>query len=708
MHVPGTMRTLARAGALCACLLPAAVPAPARSELFPRPPELEPAVAFWIRVYTEVDTRHGFLHDARDLSVVYARLPNDRRRIDDERRRIREDLRTLAGGKREGLSAGQRAVLALWPEDVGDQTLRAAASNVRWQLGQSDRFRAGLRRSGAYREHIARVIAEKGLPQELAVLPHVESSFNPRAYSSASAAGMWQFGRATGRRFMDIDHVVDERMDPYIATYAAMDLLQFNYLALGTWPLALTAYNHGAGGIARAVAQTGTTDIEEIVARYRGRLFGFASRNFYAQFLAVLELERNLESYFGDVAMNPAPRFHEVKIDAYIDAEVFARHVGIGLEQMRADNPALLPPVWEGDKRIPADFTLKVRADAAAPGDLLALVPEDYKFPRQVPDVSHTVRRGDTMSAIAERFGVDLRRLVALNRNQAPNPHRIRIGQQLLLPRDGAEARPPAAQESGEGIYTVARDDTIPRIAARHGIDEGELLSINGIADPHQIYPGQRIRLRGPERPDPHAAPPEPVVAARSEESLPPAAVLPDNQRLETPVTPEEERAAALDPRVDVAELNEELRDTLAADPSDYGVAADRTIEIQEEETLGHYAEWLDIRAWDLRRLNGMAYRDRLYVGERLRLDFSRVNAGTFELRRRSHHVALQEEFFERYRIRGVTRHRMRSGDVIGRIAQDRYGVPLWLLRQYNPELQFGSIQIGQEIVLPVVREADE
>lgn len=706
MHALATVRTLALAGALCACLLPSA--AAARSELFPRPAELEPAVGFWIRVYTEIDTRHGFLHDARDLSVVYARLPRDQRRIDAERRRIREDLRALAGGKRTDLTPGQRAVLDLWPEDVGGETLRAAVSNVRWQLGQSDRFRAGLRRSGAYREHIDRVIAEKGLPQELAVLPHVESSFNPRAYSSASAAGMWQFGLATGRRFMTIDNVVDERMDPYIATYAAMELLKFNHLALGTWPLALTAYNHGAGGIDRAVEQTGTRDIEKIVADYRGRLFGFASRNFYAQFLAVLELERNLERYFGDVAMNPAPSFHEVKTDAFIDAEVLARHIGVGLEQLRADNPALLPAVWDGDKRIPEDFELKVREDAAAPGDLLALVPEDYKFPRQIPDLSHTVRRGDSMSAIAERYGVALSRLHALNRNQAPNPHRIRIGQKLLLPRDGADARRPAPDGpgSGEGDYTIGRADTIPRIAARHDLDEEELLSINGIEDPHQIYPGQRIRLRGTERPDPHAAPPPSAVAALPEESLPPGAVLPDNQRLETPVTPEEERTAALDPQVDAAELDEELRNFLAADPSDYGVAPDRTIEIQAEETLGHYAEWLNIRAWDLRRLNGRVFGEPLFTGERLRLDFSKADVRTFELRRRGHHAALQEDFFGRYRIRGATRYRVRSGDAISRIARD-HGVPLWLLRQYNPELQPDSIQIGREIALPVVREAD-
>ena len=282
---------------ISALIWPAAARAQS-SELFPRPPEIEPVVNFWLKVYTEVDTRSGYLHDARNLSVIYASLPYERRTIDDARTRIRDDLRALGGGNRSGLTQSQQEILALFPDDVSNQTLRTAASNVRWQLGQSDRFLGGLRRSGAYREHIRRVIAEKNLPQELGILPHVESSFNPGAVSSASAAGMWQFGRSTGQRFMRIDHIVDERMDPYLATYAAMSLLEYNYSVLGTWPLALTAYNHGVGGMSRAVRQTGTTDIDTIIANYQGRLFGFASRNFYAQFLAVMQLESDLGTLF--------------------------------------------------------------------------------------------------------------------------------------------------------------------------------------------------------------------------------------------------------------------------------------------------------------------------------------------------------------------------------------------------------------------------
>src|SRR5690606_31302286 len=115
---------------------------------------------------------------------------------------------------------------------------------------QSDRFREGLVRSGAYRDHIESVIAARGLPPELVILPHVESSFHPGAFSSVAASGMWQFMRETAQRFMRVDLVVDERLDPWVATEGAMELLEYNYGRLGTWPLALTAYNHGTNGMA--------------------------------------------------------------------------------------------------------------------------------------------------------------------------------------------------------------------------------------------------------------------------------------------------------------------------------------------------------------------------------------------------------------------------------------------------------------------------
>ncbi|MBM87658.1 MAG: hypothetical protein CMQ41_04715 [Gammaproteobacteria bacterium] len=694
---------------------------------FPQPPELEPAVDFWIKVYTEVDTQSGFLHDSRNLDVIYARLELNRRETDRIRSRIQSDLRILAGGKRNDLTSDQQEILDLWPANVSNDTLRNAANNVRWQLGQSDRFLGGLRRSGAYRSHISQVIAEKGLPIELGVLPHVESSFNPNAYSSASAAGMWQFGRDTARRFMRVDHIVDERMDPYTATGAAMSLLEYNYSVLGTWPLALTAYNHGAGGISRAVRETGSTDIENIVANYRGRRFGFASRNFYAQFLAVIYVENNAQQYFGDFRLDSAPEFQEVVTDAYIDAEVFARSIGVSLEQLQADNAALRPAIWEGNKRIPSGYTIKVRVEDVDARNLLALIPDDFKFEVQTPDVAYTVARGDSLSVIARRFNTTVNRLVALNQLRSRN--RISIGQRLLLPQDNIISEQTTAQARGElpadGQYIVRRGDTISLISARYGVSETELLSVNGIEDRNRIYPGQQIRLPGfgtaPDQPETNEATlaelsPDTgrdqsledtvqlAVNESGEDILTPAAVLPDHQELEMPVTPEEEVAVAIDPTLDSNGSNEELTEALAADPSDYAVADNNSIEIQASETLGHYADWLGIRAWDLRRLNSMVYRDPVIIGERLTLDFSQINATEFELKRREYHSKLQQEFFDNYRIQSVENYRVQSGDNIATlISRNRYSTPIWLLRQYNPDLDFNRIQIDQEIVFPVL-----
>jgi membrane-bound lytic murein transglycosylase D len=733
---------------------------------FPRPEELEPAVNFWVKVYTEVDTRSGFLHDSEHLSVIYTALNRDRSAIDSRRKKIQADLRVLATGKRDLLTGSQKDILALWPDDVSNQTLNRAARNVRWQLGQSDRFLGGLQRSGAYRGYINQVLREKSLPIELGVLPHVESSFNPGAYSSAAAAGMWQFTRATGQRFMRIDHIVDERMDPYIAANAAMSLLQYNYSVLGTWPLALTAYNHGAGGIARAVRETGTTDIETIVANYKGRAFGFASRNFYAQFLAVLQVENNAFEHFGDIRLNPAPNFREVEMDSFIDAEVFASSVGVSLEQLEADNPALRPAVWEGNKRIPKGFRTKLRADAVASSDLLAMVENDFKFAVQTPDVAYVIVRGDSLSVIARRFSTSVARLVSLN--QLTSSNRIQIGQRLLLPQadnDPQQLAFGSSATSSDGLYKVRRGDTVSVIAARFRTTEQELLNLNGIANKNRIYPGQELRLPGfdtgsvqvaaiegnltPVPPtelqyaealssgsstEPElesinlatvSAPASVDVAARiiesievleedttavavlDEETLPPAAVLPDDQQLQTGIDASAEIAVATETATTVQSSNEQLTQDLAADPSDYSVATNRSIEIQASETLGHYADWLEIRAWDVRRLNNMQYRDPVIIGDRLQLGFDSVSIDEFERRRREFHSSLQQEFFSKYRIQNVETYKVRRNDNIGRIARSRYSAPIWLVRQYNPELDFGRIQIGQEINFPVLEEAN-
>ncbi|MGH8188192.1 MAG: lytic transglycosylase domain-containing protein, partial [Steroidobacteraceae bacterium] len=257
-----------------AALVPFTAPSAADSP-FVRPAELEADIGFWRRIYTEVTTEGGLLHDADDLGIVYDVLefPSDvsprtrSKRIEDAKKKYARILDRLASGATD-LSEQEIRIQDLWPQGTKRSRFEQAAESVRFQLGQSDRFREGIVRSGAWREHIADTFERMGLPRELAALPHVESSFNTYAYSKVGAAGMWQFMRSTGRRFLRIDGVMDERLDPYRSTEAAARFLEQNYIVLGSWPLALTAYNHGPGGMRRAQAQLGTSDIATVVRKY--------------------------------------------------------------------------------------------------------------------------------------------------------------------------------------------------------------------------------------------------------------------------------------------------------------------------------------------------------------------------------------------------------------------------------------------------------
>jgi len=494
----------------------AAVAQPSGS--FPRPPGLEPDILFWTKVYTEVDTRGGLIHDSSRLGVVYEvlRFPEDagrrtqRRLVKAAKQRYKNILRQLARGKRENLSEEQARVLALWPEGVSNKHLRAAAGRLRF--GQSDKFRAGLARAVVWEAHIREILAEQGLPAELVALPHVESSFNPKARSRVGAAGLWQFTRSTGRRFMRIDRSVDERMDPYLSTVAAAQLLSLNYVATGTWPLAITSYNHGAAGMRRAARKLGTKDITRIVREYKSRRFGFASRNFYVAFLAAVEIHFNPGKYFDDIPRRSVPATQLVRVPDYVSVDTLQRMLGIDRDVLRENNPALRPSVWRGAKYVPRGYELRIPASEPRDEVLAALsqIREDERYGSQQRDRYYKVRRGNTLAGIAKYFAVDIDDLVAVN--DLKNRHSIRAGQILALPLpDGVKVDPAASVPSASptptqpqptlvaenGQYTVRRGDSVWLIARRLGVDEETLASLNDLGDEGRI---QRVE---PEEPQP-------------------------------------------------------------------------------------------------------------------------------------------------------------------------------------------------------------
>ncbi len=428
--------------------LPAKPVQPVNSAL-PTPAAMMPQIAFWTRVYVEIDTGAGFVHDNRRLNVVYEtmRVSDDRttrrRQVKARKRHWRAVLKKLASGARPSTAADRHAV-ELWQQELGrtptPKDFKAALDRVRFQRGQRNRFEEGLVRSGRYDSQIRSILKSYGVPEDLAYLPHVESSYNTYAYSKFGAAGMWQFMRSTGRLYLRIDGVVDERLAPIKASHAAAKLLRDNYARLGTWPLAITAYNHGANGMRRAQRTLGTSDIMAIVERYDGRRFGFASRNFYAQFLAARQVAREYRRHFGDLALDSGESVQVVRLPFYADSHDVMQHLGIERRTLAALNPSLRKSVLYSERYIPSGFELRVPGDLSndALAALATEIPPERRFEAQRAPRIHRVRRGETLGRIAKRYGTSVSRLVAIN--NLNSAHRIRVGQRIEL----AEPRPRA------------------------------------------------------------------------------------------------------------------------------------------------------------------------------------------------------------------------------------------------------------------------
>jgi membrane-bound lytic murein transglycosylase D len=693
----------------------------AATDAFPRPEELERDVAFWRRIYTEVTTNGGVLHDPERLDVVYEVIkfpsevsPRQRSsRVDELKKKYARILERVAAADESNFTADEKRVHDLWPKGTRKARFEQAAEEVRFQLGQADRFQEGLVRSGAYRDYIAATFEQAGLPRELAALPHVESSFNTYAYSKVGAAGMWQFMRATGRRFMRIDAAVDERLDPYRSTKAAVKFLEQNYIVLGSWPLALTAYNHGTAGMRRAKEQMGTDDIAVIARKYSSRSFGFASRNFYVAFLAALEIDQNPEKFFGQIQLHPVDNSSVIELPNFIPASRIASALNVDTDVLRRMNPSLLPSVWNGTRHVPRGFEFRVPAHVDARAALQTLS-TGQTFEAQVADSQHRVRSGESLSAIATRYGVTMNQIAELNGLR--RPYRINAGQVLTLPTKAGQApavvaaapppkvpatapervaqatTPPTGVVGTENRYVVRRGDTLSRIATKNGMTEQALMELNSIKNRNFVYEGQVLALAASAR----AAPPV-------EAQVPVENVLPPPQAEPVSV------AEAVEP---VSEREaEEIGPTLlpgmqaatSADPGDYSVHDDSTVRVQAAETLGHYAEWLDVRASQLRQLNRMTMATPVVIGRKVKLDFSKVTPDQFEARRLEYHKQLQETFFTEFRISGNEAHVIKRGESVWVLAQQRYNIPIWLLRQYNPDLDLGAIKPGTKLVIPTV-----
>lgn len=618
--------------------------------LFPTSPVIERQKAFWVRIFTEVHSDQGLIHDGALTAPVYELLDlsgMSRRAqlhaVRTRKRAIATNLRGLADDLAHGRTpdAEGRALLARMPAGVTPDDLRDSAREVRFQRGLADRFRKGLIESGSYLRDIRRILRAHGVPQDLSYLPHVESSFNYRAYSKFGAAGIWQFTRSTGKAYMRVEYEVDERLDPLIATRAAAKFLRQNHKRLGSWPLAITAYNHGPNSLDSIVRRTGSNDLGVLIETYHGRLFKFASKNFYAEFLAAREVARAPERYFGTIAFKPPLNYQRVKLPYYLPFDSAVAALEVEADLLQQLNPGLRRPVLLGDKYIPRGYELRIPG-AMDPQAFLSAVPEDSRNENQKRTWQVVVRRGDTLYDIGRRHGVPWPRIAAAN--NISRYHRIRPGQRLVLPGLNGPPLPVAAAEKEEDQQPV-----VTPASAVVSDDTGT---------------AQRTPYTPPSRQGPAA-----TIDAFAYQPAEGPAIFPDLA------------FQTLYPARQMGML-------LAA----FG------------ETVGHYADWAQVPTNEIRGLNEMSFHTVLQPGREIYIPLERVSHEEFFQRRNEYHQQREEDFYSAYGVAELEQERVRRGDTLWSIAQNA-NMPMWLLYRENPKLINKGLRIGMTVNVPVIEE---
>jgi membrane-bound lytic murein transglycosylase D len=490
---------------------------------FPEPAAIRANVAFWCRVWSEWGRNRVVIHDKERLHLVWevAQLPGE---VGESlTREQREAVRALRESWQERLQALEQRLGAgteLTPEEqelvarvtAGGEIadLKGAHERVRSQRGQRERFRRGLELSARYDTIVRRVLREEGVPEDLAYLPHVESSYDIGARSSAGAVGMWQLTRPAARRHLRINATLDERLDPLAATRAAARYLRDAYQRLGSWPLAVTSYNHGVPGVERAVRELGA-DYELIFSSYRGHRFGFSSRNFYPELLAVRQVAASMAQASSE-GLQPLPALDLATTDKGMSPVRLAHVYGLTPGELTELNPAWSRRAVQRGETLPAGASVWLPAGTL---QRLAEAGTTTAAPSPAQAASYHVRPGDTLSRIAREHGLSVAELQSLN-GLRPHQTTIRVGQELVVavvPRQppSAEIGPPspapvapatvvsqAITVPPDGRHVVRRGETLTRIARRYGVQLSALMSANGLTARAIIHPGQVLQIPGP------------------------------------------------------------------------------------------------------------------------------------------------------------------------------------------------------------------
>lgn len=485
-------------------------------EPFPFPEELKPQVKFWKDIFTQYTTQQAVIHDDRYLNVIYEVIDISSSEFANEKegwqavKAAKEEYEKLLQqlsehwGISKKMTPEERRIYALF-EDIAESSYfkkKDAKDRVHVQIGQADRFKAGIIMAGQYLTAMKAIFAEHELPEKLVYLPLIESAFNPFAESPVGATGMWQFMHATGKQYdLTITHVVDDRKDPLRATRAAAQLLAHNYEVIQSWPLAITAYNFGLQGIKNAAETMESENIVEIIEKYDGSRFGFASRNFYVEFLAAVDVCLRYTEYFGEIELQEPLKLAQISLSDYVSAKTLEKYSPLTVSEIKRLNPALHTSVFEQEGFIPKNYRLNIlEKDKELFESQYASIPSALKYAYLPVKAKHRVKKGQTLSEIAEQYKTSVSAIAKIN--GISDPRKIRAGQILKIPggyvsvaQKKSQASPTPEVSDATKEHLIKKDQTLSTIAKIYDTSVEAITKLNKISNPRKIRTGQILKI---------------------------------------------------------------------------------------------------------------------------------------------------------------------------------------------------------------------
>jgi membrane-bound lytic murein transglycosylase D len=350
-------------------------------KLFPTPANVKKQVRFWEKIFYKYPSSTVIVHDVYDLGRIVDVIDyKNKVKADSGRPMPRKDreevsrrylkryttaLERFAKEKELAVRHGaiEKRVFKVFSRDKQAlQNLYDGNVKLRVQTGLADDFVLAAARAQNYLPYMEQIFDQYGVPKQVTRLAFVESMFNLKARSKVGASGIWQFMPETARNYIYVTSVVDERNSPFKATRAAAQFLFENYRELKSWPLAITAYNHGRIGMANAVNQLASDDIGVIVDKYESRSFGFASRNFYAEFLAAVSTYERLQKEHKIETVAPLPDTVAMVLTNPLTVGDLARHTPLTKELIAEHNPCILETAFSAKKQktLPEFYEIRI------------------------------------------------------------------------------------------------------------------------------------------------------------------------------------------------------------------------------------------------------------------------------------------------------------------------------------------------------------